>query len=347
MASRSADLFGNTALDLTKRDSPLPPKVDRRSMVEEIGRIDGDNELRERLLPFCRLKPGEVWTDPKGMHRIAVTDATDAAGLAVLTQQNKPTIIIADPPYNVVVGARNTEALFKKSAGEYDRFSKNWTKTVLSLAAQDASFYVWLGADYKNGFHPIPEFCQMMRDADGWIARNWITVRNQRGYGTQKNWMWVRQELLYYARGNAHFDVMAEYTDIPKVLKGYYKQVGGKLTENTERGKSDTIRAGNVWIDIQQVFYRLEENVPGCYAQKPVKAIERIIASSANKDAFVFDPFVHSGTTVIAAEKLRIPSASCDLDPIYAEITIRRLEHYRKTGRLGWQCKSPFPELSL
>ena len=55
------------------------------------------------------------------------------------------------------------------------------------------------------------------------------------------------------------FNVEAEYTDIPKILRGYYKEVNGVVTENIERGKSDTIRAGNVWVDIQQVFYRREE----------------------------------------------------------------------------------------
>ena len=100
-------------------------------------------------------------------------------------------------------------------------------------------------------------------------------MRNRRGYGTQKNWMWVRQELLYYVKGNPNFNVDAEYTDIPKILRGYYKEVNGKITENLERSRSKYIRAGNVWVDIQQVFYRMEENVPGCYAQKPLKAIER------------------------------------------------------------------------
>ncbi len=102
-------------------------------------------------------------------------------------------------------------------------------------------------------------------------------MRNQRGYGTQKNWMAVRQELLYYTKGKPVFNIEAEYTDIPKVLRGYYKEVNGAVTENLERGKSENIRAGNVWVDVQQVFYRMDENVSGCYAQKPLKCIDRII----------------------------------------------------------------------
>jgi len=142
-----------------------------------------------------------------------------------------------------------------------------------------------------------------------------------------------------------YFDVNAEYTEIPKVLKGYYKAVNGKVTENIERGKSENIRAGNVWLDIQQVFYRMEENVAGCYAQKPMKSIERIITASAALGVTVADFFSHSGTTLIAGERLGRRVIAADVDPIYAEITIRRLERFRKLGKIGWQWESPFPEL--
>ena len=170
--------------------------------------------------------------------------------------------------------------------------------------------------------------------------RSFITMRNQRGYGTQKNWMAVRQELLYYVKGNPDFQV--EYTDIPKVLKGYYKKVDGKVTENLQRSKSEHIRASNVWVDIQQVFYRMEENVSGCYAQKPLKSIERIIRASSNANDLVIDYFSHSGTTLLASEILDRKCYTVDIDPVFAEITIRRLENFRKTGRTGWQNGNPF-----
>ncbi len=40
-------------------------------------RIDIDEELRTLLLPYCRLKEGEVWEDPEGKHKVACIDATD------------------------------------------------------------------------------------------------------------------------------------------------------------------------------------------------------------------------------------------------------------------------------
>ena len=207
--------------------------------------------------------------------------------------------------------------------------------------SENSSFYVWLGADQKNGFSPLPEFMQMMKSTE-FKSKSFITLRNQRGYGTQKNWMSIRQDLLFYTNGNPEFNIKAEHTDIPKILKGYYKTVSGKKTENIERSKSKNIRAGNVWVDVQQIFYRMEENVNGCYAQKPLKAIERIIEAGSRKDDIVVDFFSHSGTTLIACEKMGRKCFTSDIDPIFCEITLRRLENFRKTGKTGWQNSNPF-----
>lgn len=251
-----------------------------------------------------------------------------------------PTLAIQDPPYNLVAFAR-------RSIEEYINWSKLWIRNCHSMLSRDASLYVWLGADQNDGFQPLADFILMMR-GEPFAPRSYITMRNQRGYGTQKNWMAVRQELLYYTKGVPRFDVEAEYTDIPKILRGYYKSVNGVITENLERGKSDTIRAGNVWVDIQQVFYRMEENVSGCYAQKPLKSVERILRASSAQGDVVLDWFAHSGTTLLASEILGRQCYTADIDPVCCEITIRRLERYRKTGKLGWQNGHAFEgELSL
>ncbi len=82
---------------------------------------------------------------------------------------------------------------------------RKWISNVLSILDKDASLYIWLGADQNDGFQPLPEFMIMMREFEELKTRSFITMRNQRGYGTQKNWMSVRQELLYYIKGNPHF----------------------------------------------------------------------------------------------------------------------------------------------
>jgi len=297
-------------------------------------RLDSSPETREKLLPFCRLKFGEIWTDPVKGHRVGCLDASDSAHLFDLMSSNKATLAIHDPPYNVA-------ALKIRSTDDYITWCKKWVSNTYDLLDDHSSFYVWLGADQNNDFQPLPDFMIMMREYP-FSSRSMITMRNQRGYGTQKNWMAVRQELLYYLKGDPDFHIDAVYTDIPKILQGYYKNINGQVTENIERSKSRTIRAGNVWVDIQQVFYRMEENVSGCYAQKPIKCIYRIIQASSSPNDLVVDFFAHSGTTLIASEMLNRKCYTIDIDPIYAEITIRRLERFRSTGKTGWQNGHPF-----
>lgn len=288
--------------------------------------------IRHRILLHCRLKQGEVWRDAVTGHIVGCGDATDTSFVRRIMGESKARLAVQDPPYNLV--------MFKKrSVEQFVAWCRNWIDNCYRILADDSALYVWLGADQNDHFQPLPQFMTMMADTN-FTSRSFITVRNQRGYGTQKNWMAIRQELLYYTKGNPLFTV--HYTDIPKILRGYYKEVKGTLTENLQRSKSETIRPGNVWVDIQQVFYRMEENVNGCYGQKPLKAIERTILASSNKGDIVADFFSHAGTTLLACERTGRRCVTFDIDPIFAEITIRRLERFRQTGKTGWQASHPF-----
>jgi site-specific DNA-methyltransferase (adenine-specific) len=304
---------------------------------DPLPRLDLDEPLRESLLAECRLKVGGIWEDSQGKHRVGCLDAANEEHVAKLMSGERASLAIQDPPYNIV-------AFQEQELNAFIKWCAKWIQLTNRSLSENASLYIWLGADQNNAFQPLPDFMLMMRGFHEFRSRSFLTMRNQRGYGTQKNWMAVRQELLYYAKGDPVFNVDAEYTDIPKILRGYYKKVGDQITENIERSRSENIRAGNVWVDIQQVFYRMEENVSGCYAQKPLKAIDRIIRASSLPGDIVIDFFSHAGTTLLASEMLGRRCFTMDIDPIFAEISIRRLEHYRNTGETGWQNGNAFGE---
>lgn len=113
-------------------------------------------------------------------------------------------------------------------------------------------------------------------------------------------------------------------------------KVNGKITENFERSKSLTIRADNVWYDIQQVFYLLHENIEGCFAQKPLKSAKRIIEASSKQGDLVVDFFGHSGSTLLQAKISQRKCYTMDINPTYCKIMAARLLHYRRTGETGW-----------
>src|SRR5215467_9871802 len=71
-------------------------------------------------------------------------------------------------------------------------------------------------------------------------------------------------------------------------------------------------------------------------------AITRIVEASSSPGDTVLDFFSHSGTTLLAAEMSGRTCLTMDIDPIFCEITIRRLENFRLAGRTGWQNSNPF-----
>ena len=84
-------------------------------------RVDNDPELRQRLLPFCRLQSGGIWHDPQGKHRIACCDAADTGAMTELVGEESPTLAIHDPPYNLV-------AFDLRSVAEFIDWSRQWIR---------------------------------------------------------------------------------------------------------------------------------------------------------------------------------------------------------------------------
>ncbi len=85
----------------------------------------------------------------------------------------------------------------------------------------------------------------------------------------------------------------------------------------------------------------MEENVNGCYAQKPIKSINRIIEASSKRGELVTDFFSHSGTTLISSELTNRRCYTIDIDPVFCEISIRRLERLRKKEKPAGRTQIP------
>ena len=82
---------------------------------------------------------------------------------------------------------------------------------------------------------------------------------------------------------------------------------------------------GNIWDDISPLKGHVKEN--SFYpTQKPLALLERIISASSNEGDLVFDPFMGSGTTLVAAKRLGRRYAGCDISQDAVNVTRERLE---------------------
>jgi DNA modification methylase len=74
-----------------------------------------------------------------------------------------------------------------------------------------------------------------------------------------------------------------------------------------------------------------ENAATGHSTQKPVRLFERPILNHTAPGEPIYDPFVGSGTALIAAEKTGRRLYAMDLDPVYVQTTIDRWEAYTGT----------------
>ena len=66
---------------------------------------------------------------------------------------------------------------------------------------------------------------------------------------------------------------------------------------------------------------------------KPVAMLEDALLDITNRGDLVLDPFLGSGSTLIAAEKTGRRCRGLELDPLYVDVILRRYREF--TGRPG------------
>lgn len=85
----------------------------------------------------------------------------------------------------------------------------------------------------------------------------------------------------------------------------------------------------DVWTDIHRIRHKKRRDKHPC--QLPIPLIERLLLFSSDEGDIVFDPFVGTGTTAIAAKRLGRRFIGIDIDPNYVEIANKKLEETEPT----------------
>jgi DNA modification methylase len=60
--------------------------------------------------------------------------------------------------------------------------------------------------------------------------------------------------------------------------------------------------------------------------QKPDELMERLVLLLSNEDTIIFDPFLGSGTTMVAAQRLGRVCRGIEIEPSYVAVTLERMK---------------------
>jgi DNA modification methylase len=248
---------------------------------------------------------GDMWQ--LGRHRLICGDALAAVTWARLMGAAKAAMVFTDPPYNVPIQGhvsglgRHRHREFAAASGEMDR--DQFTEFLTSI------FERMKEASQPGSLHYV---CMDWRHIGEMIAAGEAT------YTELKN-------LCVWAKPSGS---MGSLYRSQHELVFAWKQGRARHRNNVELGRHGRNRT-NLWSYPAIAGFRHSEggdllaDHPTC---KPVSLVADAILDVTARGDIVIDPFMGSGTTLIAAERVGRIAHGIEIDPLYCDSIIRRFE---------------------
>lgn len=274
--------------------------------------VPGPDEVE----PRCR--PGELWR--LGDHLLLCADATDAEAVdRLLGGGESVDLLLTDPPYGVAYTGGTAEGLTIENDDLEDEAFTGFLTAALSCALAHmrpgASFYLWHADTRRDPFTRALDACgARARQVLVWVKSSFALGR--------QDYQWQHEPCLYgWKEGAAH------YFDPSRSESTVIEDVDlGSLTKAQLLERLRAVCAGPSTVVRCEKPARNAEHP----TMKPVRLIAYLMANSSRRGDTVLDPFVGSGTTVVACEQMGRACRAMELDPRYCDVAIGRWE--RLTG---------------
>jgi DNA modification methylase len=247
-----------------------------------------------------------------GKHRLLCGDATVATDVERLLGDVRPLLMVTDPPYGV----------------EYDPGWRN--KAGAAATKRTGKVLNDDRADWREAWALFP----------GEVAYVWhgalhaTTVADSltaSGFNIRSQIIWAKDRLVL-SRGDYHWQHEPCLYAVKKTGKGHWAG---------DRKQTTLWQIANKDQDA--------ETVHG--TQKPVECMRRPILNNSSSGQAVYEPFMGSGTTLIAAETTGRVCLGIELNPAYVDVAVERWQQFTEQlafldgdGRTFAGVKSELPK---
>lgn len=236
-------------------------------------------------------------------------------------EDNSIDMCFADPPFNLE--KKYTSYKDQKPDKEYLEWCKAWLSEMVRITKPSGSIFVHNIPKWLTYFASILNEIAYFRH---WIA--WDAMSNPLG----KTLLPAHYGILFYtkaAKGYKFYEIRAPHKRC-RVCNSYLKDYGGKKDQMHPFGAL----VSDVWTDIHRIRHNVRRDEHPC--QLPIPLLERIVLMSTDPGDIVFDPFLGTGTTAIAAKTLGRHFIGIDIDPQYSEIAGNKLAKVQETKYKGY-----------
>ena len=226
-------------------------------------------------------------------------------------------LIIIDPPYNL---SKNFGGMKFSSRSDqaYEEYLASWFPAVCKKLKANGSLYIC--GDWK-----CSSALQRAVQKELFVM-NRITWQREKGRGAKSNWKNAMEDIWFAVKNpdDYYFDVEAVKLK-RRVLAPYKVDGKPKDWESAASGNFRLTHPSNFWDDISIPFWSMSENTEHP-TQKPEKLFAKLILASCPAGAMVFDPFLGSGTSAVAAKKLGRNFCGIEVNEEYCLWAQKRLD---------------------
>jgi len=274
-----------------------------------------------------RCNAGDLWQ--LGRHRIIVGDCRDADTVSRLLDGAKINVAVTSPPYASQRKYDEDSGFKPIPPDEYVEWYKAVADNIAAHLAPDGSYFCNIKEHCDDGqrhlyvkdltiahvrqwaWRFVDEFCwdRVHPGFPGWFP-------NRFKNGWESVFHFCKQSDIKFRPNN----VLVEGTG--EKCKAGKMNINGSGFADFEWDGTQGARPNN----IVRVVIGETEGAVSHTATYPVALPEFFIKAFSDKDDTIYDPFMGSGTTLIAADQQGRIAYGCEISPLYADVILARYE---------------------
>jgi len=222
---------------------------------------------------------------------------------------NSIDLIVTSPPYNVGIAYSQYED--NSSYKEYLDFSIKWFKKALSVLTDDGRMCLNIPLDKNKGGHKS-------------VYADLTFLAKKVGFQYHSTIVWNESNISRRTAWGSFMSASAPYVIAPvEMIVLFYKKQWKKL----HKGKSDIAKQEFMdWTSGVWNFSGESKKRIGHPAPFPIELPKRCIKLFTYVDDTVLDPFIGSGTTLIACHQLKRKGIGVEIDKNYFDLAIKRIK---------------------
>jgi DNA modification methylase len=291
-------------------------------LIAEAKRSVEQGPLAPKAGALAVVRTGDIFQ--VGSHRVICGDATDPGVVARVTEGDPPArMALTDVPYNIAIVdnvTRGDHREFKMASGEmsdkeFGEFNSSWIAAVSSHVCDGgmvATFIDW------RGYHIVHAAA-----TNAGLALINVPVWNKSNAGMGS---------LYRSKH--------EFLPI-------FKKGEGPHVNNVKLGKNGRSRS-NVWdyAGASSLGSDARRGLKEHPTVKPTTMLKDFLLDVTHRGDIVIDPFLGSGSTLIAAQECGRLCRGVEIDPLYVDVIIRRFEEVTGIKAVLVETGETFAELA-